>query len=379
MKKHILLTNDFFPKLGGIQSYLYEIYSRLDPNSFIVITTKHLEADDFDRSQPFKIIRYPQKVLLPTKKLSKLVIATAREFGATDVIIDPIFPLGLISFFLPKANINYGLIVHGAELTIYARLILTKPALKAVTKNCSYLIAAGNYPLNEVNLLVKNSSNEQMKLLNIPPGVDPEKFKPESAKNRTALRKKYSLTDDDFVIISVSRLVKRKGMDTLIKAADELKLQIPELKVLIGGKGRDAKRLHNLNKKYGLPVSFIGEVDSEELPKFYSIGDVFVMACRNRWFNLEQEGFGIVYLEAAACGLPSIGGMSGGSSDAIVDSDTGILISSENQEYQLVKKINYLYQNRQILAKMAYQAKKRAEQEFNYEVLSSRFATIFKE
>ncbi len=377
MKKHILLTNDFFPKIGGIQSYLYEIYSRLDPKSFIVITSKYPGAEAFDKTQPYKIIRYPSKVLLPTRKLTDFVVKESKTFDSSLILIDPIFPLGLISKDLAKAGLDYGYIVHGAELTIYARLFATKRLLKTISKNSKYVIAAGIYPFNEFKTLTENKSTA--KVINIPPGVDIERFRPATKDQRLAAREKFGLDKDAFVIISVSRLVKRKGMDALIKAADELKLQIPELEVIICGEGRDKKRLERINKRYGWPVKMIGKVSYNELPDIYQSGDVFVMACKNRWFDLEQEGFGIVFLEAAASGLPQIGGQSGGSSEAIDDENTGYLIRPNHQSVDIASKVNFLFNQPDIITKMSSQARYRTENTFNYDKLSNQFSLFLSE
>ncbi len=377
MKKHILLTNDFLPKVGGIQSYLYEVYSRLDPDSFLIVTTGYPGAEEFDKLQSFKIIRYPSKVLLPTKRLSNFVIRTAQANGCEGVLIDPIFPLGLISRFLRRSGLTFGYIVHGAELTVYARLFVTKPLLKWIIKDSKYAIAAGIYPLNEFKVLSKE--NHHIKTINVPPGVDTSRFGPCRIEKRNELREKWGLDPDDFIIVSVSRLVKRKGMDELIRAADELKLQIPNLKVVLCGTGRDRKRLTRLNKALNFPVTMIGKVDYRDLPEIYSLGDIFVMTCRDRWFGLEQEGFGIVFLEAAASELVQIAGKSGGSFEAVEDNETGFLVSDKSTADDIVKKVNFLYNNPEILTKMARQARLRAENDFNYIKLSKDFGSFLAE
>ena len=126
--------------------------------------------------------------------------------------------------------------------------------------------------------------------------------------------------------MSLSRLVPRKGMDVLIRAISVLSQDRPDLVCAIGGAGRDRSRLEGIAKQTGAPVRFLGRVADEDLPALYGAADVYAMCCRNRWLGLEQEGFGIVFLEAAACGVPQLAGRSGGADEAVVDGATGAVV-----------------------------------------------------
>src|SRR5207247_1653761 len=123
-----------------------------------------------------------------------------------------------------------------------------------------------------------------------------------------------------------SRLVPRKGMDTLVEAAARLAPNHPGLTVAVAGAGRDRSRLERLARRSGSPVRFLGRVPDADLPRVHGMADVFAMACRNRWAGLEQEGFGIVFLEAAACGVPQVAGDSGGAAEAVLDGEAGLVV-----------------------------------------------------
>ena len=149
-----------------------------------------------------------------------------------------------------------------------------------------------------------------------------------------------------------------------------LKENYPELLLLIGGTGRDARRLEGWSKALGSNVKFLGEISEEALPDLYRAADIFCMPCRSRWAGLEQEGFGIVFLEAAASGIPQIAGKSGGSADAVVDNETGFIIDDPRNPRQLAQSIQVLLENPVEIERMASNSRMRAKSNFSYEQLS---------
>ena len=164
------------------------------------------------------------------------------------------------------------------------------------------MIAAGGYPLAEG----ERAAGRSLPSVLVPPGVDTERFRP--ARRGGAAPRRASTSGcppTGPLVVSLSRLVPRKGMDVLIRAAAALADRHPGLTVAIGGGGRDRSRLDRLIRETGAPVRMVGRVSHDDLPRFYGCGDVYAMLCRNRWAGLEQEGFGIVFLEAAAAGVPA--------------------------------------------------------------------------
>jgi phosphatidylinositol alpha-1,6-mannosyltransferase len=367
--RHVLVTNDFPPKIGGIQSYLWELWRRLPPDDVTVLTTPHADDDLFDRNQAFRIDRIREPVLLPHPGLVRRVQRLAAEVDAKAVIIDPAIPLGLIG---PSLDLPYAVVLHGSEVTVPGRLPGTRPLLARVVEGASLLIAAGGYPLAEAQRVTEKLPP----VAQIPPGVDTARFSPLAPIERASMRARLGLPAAGPLVLSVSRLVPRKGMDTLIEAAARLTRsgRHPNLTVAIAGSGRDRARLERAIHKSGAPVRLLGRVSSPDLPGLYACADVFALCCRSRWGGLEQEGFGIVLLEAAAAGIPSVAGDSGGVAEAVVDNETGFVIQNPSDVFGVADAIDRLISDPALASRQGQAARHRAETEFAYDVLVSRLA-----
>ncbi|MGB0210301.1 MAG: glycosyltransferase family 4 protein, partial [Ilumatobacteraceae bacterium] len=308
--RHLLVTNDFPPKVGGIQSLLWEWWRRLPPESFSVLTSPHRDARAFDADQPFRVDRVPEPVLLPHPLMVSRVRRLVERTGSDLVVLDPAVPLGLIG---PHLGLPYDVVLHGAEVTVPGRLPLSRPLLARVLRGARRVISAGEYAAAEA----ERAARCDLPVTVIPPGVDTARFRPLDPLERVAMRGRFDLSAEDEVVVAVSRLVPRKGFDTLIRAAARLSPSRPRLRVLIAGSGRDDQRLRRLIAETGSPARLLGRVDDADLPGVYGMADVASMLCRTRWLGLEQEGFGIVFLEAAACGVPQLAGRSGGAAEAV--------------------------------------------------------------
>jgi phosphatidylinositol alpha-1,6-mannosyltransferase len=163
-------------------------------------------------------------------------------------------------------------------------------------------------------------------------------------------------------------------MDVLIDAAVRLRGDFPDLSVAISGRGRDADRLAGRIAEYNAPVRLMGGVSDAELPGLIGAADVFAMVCRNRWLGLEQEGFGIVFLEAAAVGVPQVAGASGGASEAVVDGETGLVVSRPTDVGAVVRAIGLLLGDHGLREKMGAASRARVEASFDYDKLAPRLA-----
>ncbi|MEI6700734.1 MAG: glycosyltransferase family 4 protein, partial [Actinomycetota bacterium] len=204
----------------------------------------------------------------------------------------------------------------------------------------------------------------------IPPGVDAVRFAPLSTEERAAVRSQYGIGEEQELVVSVSRLVTRKGMDVLIRATHQLKDLHPNLVVAIGGRGRKKKHLQRLANRGPGDIRFLDFVADDDLPALFGAADVFAMLCRNRWGGLEQEGFGIVFLEAAACGVPQLAGRSGGSADAVVEGETGRIVGEPRSTAAVAAALHELLESSD-RARMGAESRRRAQASFNYDVLSS--------
>lgn len=369
MTRHLLVTNDFPPKVGGIQSYLAELWRRLDPQSFAVLTAaSDPGAEAFDagwRAQGFEVMRVSSRTLfLPTARARKAIEAAISQTGADLVLLDPAWPLGLVG---PKLSVPYGVVLHGAEVTIPGRLFLLRRSLAKVLKGATIAIAAGTYPAREG---VRAMGHDFQRVVNVPPGVDTTRFQPLSETDRREVRRRLGVTDTSQLVVSISRLVPRKGMDVLIQAAHQLHREGHEIVVAIGGRGRDRKRLERLAKGGPARVEFLDFVADEDLPGIVGSADVFAMVCRNRWAGLEQEGFGIVFLEAAACGVPQLAGRSGGSADAVEHGVTGHIVEAPKSVAAVAQALKDLLEHPN-LVEMGAASRRRAEGSFSYDHLSS--------
>ena len=390
----LLVTNDFPPKVGGIQSYLWELWRRLPPGEVTVLTTPYPGAAEFDRAQAFRVVRDRERVLLPTPALAGRIDALAGEVGAGVIFLDPALPLGALGPRLRAAP--YVPVLHGAEVTVPGRLPGTRALLRRVLDGAAGVLAAGTYPADEA----ARAARRPLPGLVIPPGVDVERFRPgpedpvsddpvsDDAGARAATRKRYGLPEAAPVVLGVSRLVPRKGFDVLIDAVARLaRLRFPAsaaagasdgpLHLALAGTGRDRKRLARRAARAGLGERFhlLGRVPDEDLAAVYGAADVFAMCCRERWGGLEAEGFGIVFMEAAACGLPAVAGRSGGAGEAVDDGATGFVVDPLDAG-AVAEALARLLADPTLRRTMGAAARARAETSFAYDHLAARLTPL---
>lgn len=365
--RHLLVTNDFPPKVGGIQSYLWELWRRLPADDVTVLTTPHPDAAAWDAEQPYRVVRDRQRVLLPTPALGRRIDALADDVDARLVLLDPALPVGAIG---PRLRHPYGVVLHGAEVTVPGRLPGAGALLRRVLRGARLVVAAGGYPLAEAERCARRSLPSVV----VPPGVDIDRFRPAGDDERLATRQRLGIPTGATLVLGVSRLVPRKGFDVLLRAVARLAPARPDLVVAIAGAGRDADRLRRVAAEVDAPARFLGRVPDDELPALYGAADVFAMLCRNRWAGLEQEGFGIVFLEAAAAGVPQVAGRSGGSHEAVEHGKTGLVVDRPTDVGAVAAALAGLVDDADVRREMGAVARGRAEQEFTYDALARRLA-----
>ncbi len=373
MKRHLLVTNDFPPKVGGIQNYLWDLWSRLDPSSFVVLTaSSDPHAAAFDAAQAergIRIERVPGSILFfPTPAALAAVRTTVADHAIDLVLLDPALPLGLLG---PHLDVPYGVILHGAEITVPGRFPGSRAALGRVLRGARLVVSAGRYPAAEAR---RAAPGLTAPLVEIPPGVDAGAIVPFKAPERRAARARLGLPTRGPLVVSVSRLVPRKGMDVLIEAANRLAPSYPDLVVAIAGDGRELGHLRRLAAASPLRVQVLGRVSGEDRAALLGAADVFVMACRNRWAGLEQEGFGIVFLEAAAAGVPQVAGDSGGASEAVLDGETGLVVGNPGNPGAVAEALRRLLADPVGRRRMGRAARSRVQETFDNDVLASRLA-----
>ena len=366
MVASLLVTNDFPPKIGGIQSYLYELWRRLPDAT--VLTTSYDGAEDFDAAQPFRVERVRERVLMPKPGLAGRIDDLAREVGASVVFVDPMLPLGLVGRSLRAAP--YFVVAHGAEITLPGHLPGSNLLARSVLRGAAGVIAGGRYPAREA---VRAAGRDVAGLV-IPPGVDVDRFRPVEPDAVAELRRHFGFDPARPLILGASRLVPRKGFDVIIDAVAGLDRSV---QLAISGAGRDRARLVARVGRRGLGdrVRFLGRTPDAGLAGLYGCADVFAMACRDRWFGLEAEGFGIVFLEAGACGVPSVAGRSGGSHEAVIDGETGIVVDPRSVT-EVRHALDRLLTDDGLRRRQGATARVRAAAEFSYDHLAARLAPI---
>ncbi|HEX4063204.1 MAG TPA: glycosyltransferase family 4 protein [Streptosporangiaceae bacterium] len=322
MGNTLVVTNDFPPRSGGIQSFVHALATRLPPGAVTVYAPAWTGAAEFDASQPFPVIRHPTSLMLPVPAVRRRAVAALREHDCDKVIFGAAAPLGLLAPALRRAGARRQIaITHGHEAG-WAALPAARQLLRRIGDDVDVLTYLGEY--FRVRLARALSPEAAARMQRLAPGVDVTTFHP--GAGGALIRDRLGLTGRP-VVVCVSRLVPRKGQDTLLRAWPGVLATVPEAALLIVGAGPFSKNLEALAGR--LPpraVRFTGPVPAADLPACYDAGDVFAMPCRTRRGGLDVEGLGIVYLEASATGLPVIGGDSGGAPDAIRDGESGYVV-----------------------------------------------------
>jgi phosphatidylinositol alpha-1,6-mannosyltransferase len=327
--KVLIVTNDFPPRRGGIQSFVHALASRMPPGSAVVYAPAWEGAAEFDARQPFPVVRHPTSLMLPVPSVARRAAGILREHGLDTVLFGAAAPLGLLAPSLRRAGARRSVaLTHGHEAG-WAALPGARSLLRRIGDEVDVLTYLAEY--FRVRLARALSAEAAGRMVRLAPGVDPAEFHPGAGGD--AIRERLGLGGRP-VVVCVSRMVPRKGQDTLITAWPRVLAGLagagqgagPVL--LLVGDGPYRAELGRLAARAGVSdsVVFTGPVPAGDLPAYYDAGNVFAMPCRTRRGGLDVEGLGIVYLEASASGLPVVGGDSGGAPDAILHGETGYVV-----------------------------------------------------
>ena len=307
MRKTLLVTNDFPPRPGGIQSYLLALAKRLRPEDLVVYAPSWESASgshvEFDALMPFEVVRHPTSLMLPTRDVLRRAREIVGSAGCEAVWFGAAAPLALLGRPLRDAGVQRIVAcTHGHEVG-WSMLPAARQALRRIGDTADVVTYVSEYTRGRF----ASAFGPMAGLEHLPSGVDPEVFRPDPDA-RDAIRRRYGLGDRP-TVVCVSRLVPRKGQDMLIRAMPELRRRVPDAALLVVGGGPYRRKLAELVVEHDVEddVVLTGSVPWEELPAHYAAGDVFAMPARTRGKGLDVEGLGIVYLEASATGLPVIG------------------------------------------------------------------------
>ncbi|MEV6988585.1 glycosyltransferase family 4 protein [Streptomyces sp. NPDC093228] len=379
MHKTLIVTNDFPPRPGGIQAFLHNMALRLDPERLVVYASTWKRGREgteataaFDAEQPFAVVRDRTTMLLPTPAVTRRAAGLLREHGCTSVWFGAAAPLGLMASALRRAGAQRLVATtHGHEAG-WAQLPAARSLLRRIGESTDTLTYLGEYTRSRIASALTPQAAASM--VQLPPGVDEKTFRPDSGGDR--VRARLGLTDRP-VVVCVSRLVPRKGQDTLISAMPRILAKEPDTVLLIVGGGSYEKELRRLAHDTGVAdaVHFTGAVPWPELPAHYGAGDVFAMPCRTRRGGLDVEGLGIVYLEASATGLPVVAGDSGGAPDAVLEGETGWVVRGGSAE-EAADRIVTLLGDSELRRRMGERGRQWVEEKWRWDLLAEKLQTL---
>lgn len=379
MDKTLIVTNDFPPRPGGIQAFLHNMALRLDPGQVVVYASTWKRTPEgvaataaFDAEQPFTVVRDRTTMLLPTPRVTRRAAGLLREHGCTSVWFGAAAPLGLMAPALRRAGARRLVATtHGHEAG-WAQLPAARRLLRRIGDGTDTLTYLGEYTRSRIASALGPAAADRM--VQLPPGVDEKTFHPGSGGD--VVRARLGLADRP-VVVCVSRLVPRKGQDTLIRAMPAILERVPDTTLLIVGGGPYADDLKTLAGRTGVEASvrFTGPVPWEELPAHYGAGDVFAMPCRTRRGGLDVEGLGIVFLEASATGLPVVAGDSGGAPDAVLDGETGWVVRGGSVE-ETADRVVTLLRDPELRRRMGERGRAWVEEKWRWDLLAERLREL---
>jgi phosphatidylinositol alpha-1,6-mannosyltransferase len=376
-KKILCITNDFGPRAGGIETFIIGLIERAQAGSIIVYTSQQGDTHEYDqkwlRDFGVEVIRDKSKVLLPSLRVSRSLQSLIRERGIERAFFGAAAPLGLLSHSLRRAGVKKIVaLTHGHEVW-WSKLWPFRWAMKRIGSGVDTLTYLGDFTRNAISASLRESDAAAM--VRIAPGIDTEHFAPDATAHE--LKRELDL-EDKRVIVSVGRLVHRKGQDTLVESLPHILKQYPNAHLLFVGVGPHLEYIHKRAIQLGVlsHISFVGRVQYSELPRFISVGEIFAMPSRSRLAGLEVEGLGIVYLEASACELPVVGGLSGGAPDAVLEGETGYSVDGLDPA-AVARAINALLADPDRAKAMGRRGRQWIIDEWEWRHWSARFNALF--
>ncbi|MFJ2861660.1 glycosyltransferase family 4 protein [Kitasatospora sp. NPDC087314] len=375
MHRTLIVTNDFPPRPGGIQAFVHNMAVRQPAGSIVVYASTWRDGTEvarFDAEQPFPVIRDRTKVMVPTPRVTRRAAEILRAEKCDAVWFGAAAPLGLMAPTLRRAGAGRLLgMTHGHEAA-WAQLPAARQLLRRIGAGTDVLTYLGEYTRSRIAGAVGPQAAARM--VQLPPGVDETTFHPDSGG--AEVRRRLGLADRP-VVVCVSRLVPRKGQDTLIEAMPQILVDVPDAVLLIVGGGPYRADLEKLADARGVrdSVRFTGSVPWEELPAHYGAGDVFAMPCRTRRGGLDVEGLGIVYLEASATGLPVVAGDSGGAPDAVLEGETGYVVPGGSSA-AAAERIVRLLRDEELRRRMGAAGRRWVERSWRWDLLAGRLTSL---
>jgi len=377
MSRVLLVTNDFPPRPGGIQSYLGEFVGRLaaaGSHSVTVYAPQWKGADAFDEkavASGYRVVRHPGTLMLPGPGVEGRMRRLIGEHGIDTVWFGAAAPLALLAQRARAAGATRVLAsTHGHEVG-WSMLPVARSVLRRIGNGTDVVTFVSRYTRSRF----APAFGPKACLEYLPPGVDTDRFRPDPAA-RYELRHRYGLGERP-TVVCLSRLVPRKGQDMLIKALPSIRRRVDGAALVVVGGGPYLDSLRKLAGDHGVAdhVTFTGGVPSAELPGHHALADVFAMPCRTRGAGMDVEGLGIVFLEASATGVPVIAGQSGGAPEAVQHNKTGLVIDGTSVD-EVAEAVTELLGDRDRAAKMGAAGREWVTSQWRWNTLAARLSDL---
>ena len=371
MRRTLLLTNDFPPRAGGIQSYVQALAERMPAKDLVVYAPAWPGAAEFDAAQEFEVVRHPGSLMLPVPSVARRAKALVEKHRLEAVWFGAAAPLALLTPTLRRAGVVRAVAsTHGHEVG-WSMLPVSRQALRAIGRQVDVVTYVSTYARRRIAAAL----GPMAALEYLPAGVDTEVFRPDP-EGRARVRAELGLGERP-VVACISRLVARKGQDMLIRALPAVLAVVPDAVLLIVGNGPEAESLGRLAEQVGVTenVIFAGGVPWLELPAHYAAADVFAMPCRTRGGGLDVEGLGIVFLEASAMELPVVAGDSGGAPEAVQPGRTGLVVGGRDVE-GIAQAVSGLLTDRERAARWGAAGRDWITQRWNWQRSADRLADL---
>ncbi|AWB81550.1 alpha-(1-2)-phosphatidylinositol mannosyltransferase [Corynebacterium yudongzhengii] len=372
MARTLLVTNDFPPTIGGIQSYLRDFVETLPADDIVVFasTQNASEATRFDARADYRIVRWPRMVMLPTSSTVEAMSATIEEFGIETVWFGASAPLGLLADAARHAGARRIVAsTHGHEVG-WAKA----PGARQLLRRIGGRVDVVTYISDYTRRRIQPALGDHPEYVALPSGVDTEYFQPIDPAERAQIRSRHGFGAEPLVVC-ISRLVRRKGQDQLLRAWPEVMRRHPDARLVIVGEGPYRPRLRRMARE--LPkraVTFTGAMERSAMRDLLAAADVAAVPARTRLGGLDVEGLGIVYLEAQAAGVPVIAGDSGGAPET-VRPDTGVVVPGRATD-KLARAVAKLLDDPARRKEMGEAGRRHAVEAWSRERMAKRLAEV---
>ena len=372
MTRTLVVTNDFPPRQGGIQTFVAALLASRPPETVVVLASDSPGSAEYDAGLPYPVVRRPTAMLLPTRGAARAAADLARRHGCDSAFFGAAAPLGLLAPALRSAGVRHLVgATHGHE-TGWVALPGARQVLQRIAGGLDVVTYISEYTHRRLAPALEGRT----RLAQLSPGVDVDVFTPDA--DGAAVRRRHGLGDAP-VVVCVSRLVARKGQDVLVAGWRRVLARHPGARLLLVGGGPAEASLRRAIAARGLQDSVVltGPVPPEELPAHYAAGTVFAMPCRTRRAGLDVEGLGMVFLEAAACGRPVIAGTSGGAPEAVRDGVTGSVVNPRSPE-AVADAISDLLADEPRARAMGKAGREWVEQRWSWTTIAATFADLLE-